>query len=72
MSKVLGQFSITREADGYVLHLEDDDGETVEYSATVAQLDEITMAIEDLEAIDEDDPSLLAEDEDEVGAADDE
>lgn len=72
MSKVLGQFSITREADGYVLHLEDEDGETVEYSATVDQLDEITMAIEDLEVIDEDDPSLLADDEDEVGAVDDE
>jgi hypothetical protein len=72
MSKTLGQFSITREADGYVLHLEDDDGETVEYSATVDQLDEITMAIEDLEAVDEDDPSLLTEDEDEVRAADDE
>ncbi len=72
MSKVLGQFSITREADGYVLHLEDDDGETVDYSATVDQLDEITMAIEDLEVIDEDDPSLLVEDEDEIGAIDDE
>lgn len=72
MSKTLGQFSITREADGYVLHLEDDDGETVEYSATVDQLDEITMAIEDLEVIDEDDPTLLTDDEDEVGAVDDE
>ena len=46
MSKVLGQFSITREADGYVLHLEDDDGETVEYSATVDQLDEIIKKLE--------------------------
>jgi hypothetical protein len=71
MSKTLGQFSITREADGYVLHLEDDDGETVEYSATVDQLDEITMAIEDLEAIDEDDPSLLADDEEDPVARDD-
>ncbi|MES2337526.1 MAG: hypothetical protein V4537_05455 [Pseudomonadota bacterium] len=66
MSKTLGQFSITREADGYVLHLEDDDGETVEYSATVDQLDEITMAIEDLEVIDEDDPALASDDEDDV------
>lgn len=72
MSKILGQFSITREADGFVLHLEDDDGETVEYSATVDQVDEITMAIEDLEVIDEDDPALLSDDEDDVRAVDEE
>ena len=72
MSKVLGQFSITREADGYVLHLEDDDGETMEYSATVDQLDEITMAIEDLEVVDEDDPALLGEDDAELGADEEE
>jgi hypothetical protein len=69
--KLLSQFSITAEADGYVLHLEDEDGETTEFTATVDQLDEITMAIEDLDVVDDDDASLLADDEDELGAADD-
>ena len=72
MPKVLSQFSITAEADGYVLHLEDDDGETMEFTATVDQLDEISMAIEDLDVVDEDDASLLADDEDELDAANDE
>lgn len=63
MPRTLSQFSITQEADGYVLHLEDDDGETTEYSATVEQLDEITMAIEDLDVVDTDDASLLEDDE---------
>lgn len=72
VSKVLGQFSVTREADGYVLHLEDDDGDTVEYSATVDQLDEITMAIEDLEVVDEDDPVLLGDDDAEPGVVEEE
>lgn len=71
MPKVLSQFSITAEADGYVLHLEDDDGETMEFTATVDQLDEISMAIEDLDVVDEDDASLLADDEDELDAAND-
>lgn len=72
MPKVLSQFSITAEADGYVLHLEDDDGETMEFTATVDQLDEISMAIEDLDVVDEDDASLLADDADELDAANDE
>lgn len=72
MPKVLSQFSITAEADGYVLHLEDDDGETMEFTATVDQLDEISMAIEDLDVVEEDDASLLADDEDELDAANDE
>lgn len=66
MPKVLSQFSITQEADGYVLHIEDDDGDTAEYSATVEQLDEITIAIEDLEMVDEDDPSLIDDGDDEM------
>ena len=72
MPKLLSQFSITLEADGYVLHLEDEDGETTEFTATVDQLDEITMAIEDLDVVDEDDAALLGDDEDDLGAADDE
>lgn len=70
MAKTLGGFSITAEADGYVLHMEDEDGETVEYAATLEQLDEITMAIEEQLELDEDDTLDL--DEDEEAAVDDE
>ncbi len=65
MPKPLSQFSITQEADGYVLQIEDEDGETTEYSATLEQIDDIAIAIEDLDIVDEDDPSLLGEDDEE-------
>jgi hypothetical protein len=66
MAKVLGQFSITSEADGYVLHLEDEDGETMEFTATLEQLDEITEAIEDqLEMADDADELPLDDDDEE-------
>ncbi len=65
MAKTLSQFSITQEADGYVLQIEDEDGETTEYSATLEQIDDIAIAIEDLDIVDEDDPSLLDEDDEE-------
>ncbi|WP_294289083.1 hypothetical protein [uncultured Sphingomonas sp.] len=65
MPKALSQFSITQEADGYVLQIEDEDGETTEYSATLEQIDDIAIAIEDLDIVDEDDPSLLGEDDEE-------
>ncbi|URW76695.1 hypothetical protein M9980_05675 [Sphingomonas donggukensis] len=69
MAKTLGQFSITAEADGYLLHLEDEDGETVEYEATLEQLDLISEAIEEqLEMEDADD--LDMEDEDEAALED--
>ena len=71
MPKALSQFSITREADRYVLHIEDEDGDTTEFTATVDQLDEITMAIEDLEMIDEDDPALVDDDGDDIDEDDD-
>ena len=62
MAKVLGHFSITAEADGYLLHMEDEDGETVEYSATFEQLDLISEAIE--EQLDADEEDALGVDED--------
>jgi hypothetical protein len=66
MAKILGQFSITQEADGYILHMEDDDGETVEYSATLEQLDLITEAIEDQLEMDEADALSIDDEDDEV------
>lgn len=66
MGKVLGQFSITRETDGYILHMEDDDGETVEYSASVEQLDLISEAIEEQLEMEDDDVLGVDDEEDET------
>jgi hypothetical protein len=63
MAKVLGHFSITQEADGYLLHMEDEDGDTVEYSASFEQLDLISEAID--ETLDADEEDALGVDEDE-------
>lgn len=70
MAKVLGQFSITQESDGYILHIEDDDGETVEYAASFEQLDLISETIEEQLEMDEDD-TLVAKDDDEAEVAND-
>ncbi|MBB4837630.1 hypothetical protein HNP52_000681 [Sphingomonas kyeonggiensis] len=64
MARTLAQFSITADGDGdYTLHLEDDDGETLEFTASEEQLDLIVEAIEEVLDADEDD--LLDDDEDE-------
>lgn len=52
MSKALERFTIARSADGYMLHIEDDSGETLELTATYDQLDLITEELEN--ALDED------------------
>lgn len=61
MSKILAQFSISRSGDDYVLHIEDEDGETQDYNATFEQLDLITEAID--EQLNADEEDLLAADE---------
>ncbi len=64
MARTLAQFSITADGDGdYTLHLEDDDGETLEFTASEDQLDLIVEAIEEVLDADEDD--LIDDDEDE-------
>jgi hypothetical protein len=70
MAKVLGHFSITQEADGYLLHLEDEEGDTVEYGATFEQLDLIAEAIE--EQLDADEEDALGVDDEETAAIDEE
>lgn len=67
MARTLAQFSITPDSDGeYTLHLEDDDGETIEFTASEEQLDLIVEAIEEqMEAADED---LLDDDDDDDDA----
>lgn len=70
MSKVLTHFSITQEAEGYLLHLEDEDGEEIEMSATYEQLDLIVEAIS--EQLDSDEEDALAVDDDEETDTNDE
>ena len=63
MARTLAQFSITPDSDGdYTLHLEDDDGETLEFTASFEQLDLIVEAIEDV--IDSDEEDALADEDD--------
>lgn len=52
MAKALERFTIARAADGYMLSIEDDSGETIELTATFDQLDLITEELD--RALDED------------------
>jgi uncharacterized protein YegP (UPF0339 family) len=65
MARTLAQFSITPDSDGdYTLQLEDDDGETIDFTASYEQLDLIVEAIEEMiEAEDDDALSVEADDE---------
>jgi len=62
MAKTLSQFTISKEGSGdeggYVLHVETDDGETLDITATYEQLDLIAEAID--ERLDEDEEEQLA------------
>ena len=58
MAKTLSKFTISSEGEGYVLHVETDDGQTLDISATYEQLDLISEAIE--ERLDEDEEDMLA------------
>lgn len=63
-TRTLAQFTITPDGNGdYTLSLEDDDGETIDFTASFDQLDLITEAIE--EALDQDEEDALAVDADE-------
>lgn len=65
MARTLAQFTITPDGQGdYVLSLEDDDGETLDFTASYEQLDLITEAIEEILDTDEED-ALAVDDEDE-------
>ena len=58
MAKTLSQFTISSEGEGYILHVETDDGQTLDVNATYEQLDLISEAIE--ERLDEDEEDQLA------------
>ncbi len=46
MPRKLTQFNITESGDDYLLHIEDDAGETIEFVATYDQLDVLVEAID--------------------------
>lgn len=52
MARKLAKFTITEAGDDYMLHIEDDAGETIEITATYDQLDVLVEAID--EHLDED------------------
>jgi hypothetical protein len=63
MAKMLERFVIARAADGYMITIEDDSGDTLELTATFDQLDLITEELD--RALDEDaDDSTLIDEED--------
>lgn len=65
MAGVLARFTIEPAGDDYTIHIEDDDGETVEFTATAEQLDLIQEAIEEHLESDYEDLDELDEDEEE-------
>lgn len=64
MAKALSRFTIERGGDDYIIHIEDEDGDTLELTATFEQLDLISEALDEHLSYDMDDPDLL-DDEDE-------
>ena len=67
MARTLAQFTITPDGNGdYTLNLEDEDGESVDFTASFDQLDLITEAID--EVLDTDEDEVLGVDDDEEAA----
>ena len=68
MAKGLSTFSVTADGKGdYLISIEDEDGETSEFTASYEQLDLISESIDD--ALDDDEEDALAVDEDEGEAS---
>lgn len=65
MAKALSRFTIERAGDDYVLHIEDEEGDTLELTANFDQLDLISEALEEHLAFDDDDPDVVDEEEEE-------
>ncbi len=70
MARILERFTIARAADGYLITIEDDGGDTLELTATFDQLDLISEELDaaldedadDMTEIDEDAPEAAADD----------
>ncbi|MBS0505582.1 MAG: hypothetical protein JSS55_17655 [Proteobacteria bacterium] len=66
MAKALSRFTIERDGDDYLLSIEDEDGDTVELSASFDQLELLSESLEEHLAFDvDDDDDQLGDDEDE-------
>ena len=61
MAKALARFTIEPDGEGYTLHIEDEDGDTLELTATAEQLDLISEAIEEHLEADVDDVDAIEE-----------
>jgi hypothetical protein len=61
MAKALSRFTIERAGDDYVLHIEDEEGDTLELTANFEQLDLISESLEEHLAFDDDDPDVIDE-----------
>lgn len=70
MARTLSSFSITADGKGdYLISIDDEDGETIEFTASYDQLDMISEAIDDALDEDEEDALGVEEDEDEESEA---
>ena len=68
MARTLSSFTIAADGNGdYLISIEDDDGETTEFTASYEQLDLISESIDD--ALDDDEEDALGVDEDEDEAS---
>lgn len=65
MAKALSRFTIDRVGDEYMLHIEDEDGDTLQLTATFDQLDLISESLEEHLAFDDDDPDVIDDDDEE-------
>lgn len=63
MAKALASFAITPTGDGYLLIIEDEDGDTIEMTASFEQLDLLAEAV---------DQQLNGDEEDVLGVEDEE
>ncbi|MDB5597657.1 MAG: hypothetical protein JWM36_4618 [Hyphomicrobiales bacterium] len=53
MSVRLARFTVTRDGDAYLMHIEDESGGRLDLSATAEQIDVIVEALDDLLAMDD-------------------
>lgn len=65
MAKALASLAISPAGDDYLLIMEDEDGETIELTATFEQLDLIAEAVDQQLNSDEEDVLEIDEDDDE-------
>jgi hypothetical protein len=66
MAKALAHFTITRTGEDYLLSIEDEDGDTTEFTADFDALDLISESIDEVLDLDEDVALVADEEEEEV------